>query len=52
MNELMCGDLKEIFKKIGYGGIPTWTNMGCAFFCYIDTKTCRNIKGKFHNIPF
>jgi len=50
MNELMCGDLKEIFKKIGYGGILTWTNMGCAFFCYIDTKTCRNIKGKLHNI--
>lgn len=50
MNELMSEDLKKVFKKIGYGGIPVWTDMGCTFFCYMDNKTCREVKGKIHNV--
>lgn len=50
MDDLMSGYLKEVFKKIGYGGIPEWTNMRCAFFCYMDDKTCRDVEGKIHNI--
>lgn len=38
IDELMSGNLKEVFKRNGYGGIPEWTNMGCAFFCYMDDK--------------
>lgn len=50
MDDLMSGYLKEVFKKIGYGGIPIWTNTGCAFFCYMDDRTCKDVKGKVHNV--
>ena len=50
MDELMTGDLKETFKKIGYGGIPEWTNTGCTFFCYMDDRTCRQVKSAVHNV--
>ena len=50
MNELMSGDLKKYFIKNGYNGIPEWTNTGCAFFCYMDNGTCRDVKGKVHNV--
>jgi len=50
MDELMTGDLKETFKKIGYGGIPEWTNTGCAFFCYMDDRTCRQVKSAVHDV--
>jgi len=50
MNELMCGDLREYFKRNGYGAVPEWTNTGCTFFCYMDNKTCRDVKGKVHKV--
>lgn len=50
MSELMSGDLKQYFIKNGYNGIPEWTNTGCAFFCYMNNKTCRDVKGKVHNV--
>lgn len=50
MDDLMSGDLRKTFKKIGYGGIPEWTNTGCTFFCWMDNKTCRDVKGKVHNV--
>ena len=50
MNELMCGYLREYFINNGYGTVPEWTNTGCTFFCYMDNKTCRDVKGKVHNV--
>lgn len=50
MDDLMSGNLKEVFKRNGYGGIPEWTSMGCAFFCYMDDRTCKDVKGKVHSI--
>jgi hypothetical protein len=50
MDDLMSGDLKKSFEMLGYGGRPLWTNTGCAFFCYMDKKTCRQVKGAVHNV--
>jgi hypothetical protein len=50
MDELLGDDLLGAFKKLGYTGIPIWTNTGCAFFCYMDKKTCRQVKSAVHNV--
>lgn len=50
MDDLMSGDLKLFFKLNGYGGQPVWTNTGCAFFCYMDKRTCNSVKGAVHDV--
>jgi len=50
MDEILGDDLLGAFKILGYTGIPVWTNTGCAFFCYMDKKTCRQVKSAVHSV--
>ena len=38
------------FKLAGYSGVPVWTNMGCAFFVYMDARTIHRCRYAVHSV--
>ncbi len=46
--EEIINSMKDAFILSGFGGVPYWTDRGCAFVMYADKKTCLGVK----NVPY
>ncbi|NLW45452.1 MAG: hypothetical protein GXY92_09775 [Syntrophomonadaceae bacterium] len=43
-NAYIDGQVKKIFEKSGFGGIPLWTESGCTIFVHTRTGTIETTK--------
>lgn len=38
------------FKALGFGCLPVWTNLGCALFVHVDSKTIKDCRYAVHSV--
>jgi hypothetical protein len=48
--KILDPNMISAFKLLGYNCIPTWTNVGCALFVHVDSRTIRECRNAVHSV--
>lgn len=48
--EYLDPETVKAFRLIGFGGLPKWTDKGCALFIHIDRETIEACRGAIHQV--